>query len=292
MDWKLPISAPAQPTVRFMDERLKTKIALSQDMETLLIPLHYRVLEGRKPHPILVDPKAEEILGAIDYDFSRFQAHGGSPVTVVLRAKKLDDWTREWIDEHPDGVVLSLGCGLDSRCLRVEGGRVDWYDLDFAEVIDLRRQFYAETQKYHLIPSSVTALEWMDTVQAQAHPVLVVAEGLFMYLQEAEVWAVFAGLTRAFPGCSLIFDLFTPLTVKSLNKRHRTLRQMGAQVHWGLDNAREIETWGCGFTLREEWFFNQSPEIARMGWGMRLGFSLAKLFPVAMKAHRLVYFTS
>ncbi len=233
-------------------------------METLLIPLYYRALEGRKTNPLLEDPKAEEILAQVDFDFSRIKAHGGSPVTMVLRAVQLDRWTQAWVDAHPDGVVLGLGCGLDSRCLRVSGQGVDWVDLDFPEVIELRRQFYTEHDRYHMLPSSVTALEWMEQVQARGRPVLMVGEGLFMYLEEKNVREVFCALTRTFPGCSLIFDAFTPLTVRSLNRRHQTLREMGAVVQWGIEDAREIERWGCGLKLREEWFYN-NPQKSR-GW--------------------------
>jgi len=61
-----------------------------------------------------------------------------------------------------------------------------------APVIELRRRFYADHARYHLIASSVTDLEWVNRVAAAGRPVLVVAEGLLMYLGEADVKRLFA----------------------------------------------------------------------------------------------------
>ncbi|MBP1702265.1 MAG: uncharacterized protein H6Q38_1372 [Chloroflexi bacterium] len=81
--------------------------------------------------------------------------------------------------------MLHLGCGQDSRFWRVDSGEVDWYDLDLTPVIELRRRFYPEPERYHLIASSVTDLDWMAMVTANGRPALVVAEGVLMYLSEA-----------------------------------------------------------------------------------------------------------
>ena len=39
----------------------KQKIRLTQEKETLLVPLYSKAVESQGPHPIIVDPKAGEI---------------------------------------------------------------------------------------------------------------------------------------------------------------------------------------------------------------------------------------
>jgi len=57
---------------------------------------------------------------------------------------------------------------------------------------------------------------------------------------------------------------------------------------WGIDDAREMESWQSGIQVVEEWYFSQSPEVKKLPWGFRLGFKIAGMFSVANKAHRLL----
>jgi len=267
----------------------KEKVLLTEEQETLLIPLYSKATESRRPNAIFADEKAQEILAHVDYDFARLKTPRKTVVTLCIRASKLDAYTREFLGEHPDGVVLHLGCGLDSRCVRVPHEQAEWYDLDLPPVIDLRRKFYPETGNYHLIPSSVTDLQWVDGIPAGGRPVLVIAEGLLMYLQEADIKALLLKLQAAFPGCRLAADVFSKVTAERVGA-HPSLKQTGATIHWGIDDARDIERWSPGIRLIEEWYFSQAPEIAKLDTGYRLAFKLAGLFSVANKAQRIVYY--
>lgn len=267
----------------------KEKISLNEEAETLLITLYSKAVETRRPDPILVDNKALEIVNQVDYDFSRLKVPQKTVAMVLLRARKMDEYTRDFLAHYPQSVVIQLGCGLDSRCLRVAPQQADWYDLDFPQVIDLRRKFYREDDFYHMIAAPVTDLSWMDRVAARGRPVLVLAEGLMMYLHEADVKALVLGLKEAFPGCHLGFDVFSQMTARSVGA-HPSLQKTGAAVHWGIDETRQIESWADGIRLQEEWFFTQSEALEKFSPGFRLAFKLAGWFPAARKAHRLVFF--
>lgn len=267
----------------------KEKILLTQEAETLLIPLYSKATESRRPNPIFVDEKAQEILSQADYDFAHLRVPRKTSISLCIRANKLDDYTRRFLADHPQSVVIHLGCGLDSRCLRVDHEKAEWYDLDMPQVIELRRKFYEESPTYHLIPSSVTDLSWTDAVSTQGRPVLVVAEGLLMYLKEEDVKALFLRLKEVFPGCHLACDVFSVLTARRV-KDMSSLKQTGAVIQWGIDDAGAIEKWAPGIRLKEEWYFAQAEEINRLGAFYRLAFRLAGLFNMANKAHRILYF--
>ena len=264
----------------------KTKITLTPEQETLLIPLYAKAQPG---NPLFFDPKAQDILGRVDYDFSRLRVPYKTVVLVCQRAKKLDAVAKTFLAGPVNGVVLHLGCGLDSRLQRIDNGQVEWYELDMPPVIDLRRQFFAERERYHLIASSVTDLAWMDTVAAAGRPVLVVAEGLLMYLGEADVKRLFLRLREGFPGCRLIADVFSRLTARSAS-RHLSLKQTGASIGWGIDDPREAEGWAHGIRLLEEWYFTQDPDLDRLSLGYRLAYKLAGAFKIVQRAHRIVYY--
>jgi len=229
----------------------KAKMTLNPEQETLLIPLYAK---AQPENPLFFDPIAEDILSRVDYDFSRLRVPYKTVVLICQRAKKLDAVARAFLAEHGNGVILHLGCGLDSRFWRVDDGQVEWYDLDMPPVIELRRQFYAEQERYHLIASSVTDLDGTNAVATVNRPVLIVAEGLLMYLDEANVKRLFLRLREVFPGCRLIADVFSRMTARSAAK-HPSLKQTGASLGWGIDEPRELESWAPGIRLLEEWYF-------------------------------------
>ncbi len=263
----------------------KEKVTLTLAQETLLIPLYAKAQEN----PVIRDEKARQILDGVDYDFSQLKVPQKTAVTLWIRARQLDTYTSQFIAAHPNAVIIHLGCGLDSRCLRVAHPAALWFDLDMPDVIALRRKFYAETDTYRMIASSVTDLGWMDQAPDQGRPVLVVAEGLLMYLHEEEVRDLLLCLKDKFPGCELVFDAFSKLTADRI-KAHPSLQKTGAAIYWGIDDAREIEGWAPGIRLKEEWFFSQSPDIGRLSWFYRTMFRLTASMKVAQKAQRLLYY--
>jgi O-methyltransferase involved in polyketide biosynthesis len=207
----------------------------------------------------------------------------------MQQAKKLDAVARDFLAEHPGSVVLQLGCGLDSRFWRVDEGRVNWYDLDMPPVVEFRRQFFTGSERYQLIAASVTDLEWMDTVTSGGRPVLVVAEGLLMYLGEADVRRLVLRLHETFPGCRLIAEVFSRLTAR-LATGHPSLKYTGATIGWGIDDPCELEAWAPGFRLLEEWYFTDDSDLARLNFGYRVAYRLAGAFKMVRRAHRIVYY--
>ncbi|MGD2148462.1 MAG: class I SAM-dependent methyltransferase, partial [Anaerolineae bacterium] len=225
----------------------------------------------------------------LDYEFAPLRVPHKTVVLVCQRAKMIDTVTLAFLEQHPGGVVVQLGSGLDSRFWRVDDGLVTWYDLDMPPVVELRRQLFTAPERYHLLAASVTDLAWVDSVAAGGRPVLVVAEGLLMYLAEDEVRRLVLRLTDAFPGCRLIADVFSRLTACSA-ARHPSLHTTGATLGWGIDDARELETWAPGIRLLEEWYFTDDPDLARLSIGYRLAYKLAGMFRIVRRAHRVVYY--
>ena len=65
------------------------------------------------------DPKAEEIISEMDFNFSRLKQSKWLSMYMALRAKIIDEICNRYITQNPNTTVIHLGCGLDSRCLRV-----------------------------------------------------------------------------------------------------------------------------------------------------------------------------
>lgn len=158
---------------------------LNNESKTLFIPLYGKALMS-KEKLFIDDPKAEEIIKSIDYDFSRLKQAKWLSMFMAVRSKIMDEICLRYISENHNLTIIHLGCGLDSRCLRVGKKCNKWYDIDFPNVIELRKKFYSENENYEMIGSSVTDLQWLDNIDKDDNT-LVVAEGLTMYLSEEEI---------------------------------------------------------------------------------------------------------
>lgn len=202
---------------------------------TLLVTLYLRACESRLERPILGDRAAADAVEHIDYNWARMRRWvpaWGNQFMVALRAKQLDVWAADFVNHHPDAVVLHLGCGLDSRVFRLDPpATVQWFDVDLPDVIELRRKLYSDRDGYQMIASSVTDPSWLDRVPAD-RPALIVAEGLLMYLTEPEARELLKRITDGFDTGELLFDL---------------LSQWGPRIskliEWGVRDGRELETW-------------------------------------------------
>ncbi len=210
---------------------------------TLLGTLYLRAWESRLSHPILGDRYAAEAVERIDYDFASLRRRvrpDHDLVVVGLRARQLDDWARAFLADHPDATVLHLGCGLDSRMLRLDPeGVLRWFDLDQPHVIDLRQRLYPEHGNYRMIRASVTERGWLAEIPTD-RPVLIIAEGLLPYLTPDEVRDLLRRLTDHFATGELIFDGVAPWVARIVKP-----------FRWSAGDGREIERWNRRLRLAD-----------------------------------------
>ncbi|MGW0825125.1 class I SAM-dependent methyltransferase [Streptomyces sp. NPDC002845] len=220
-------------------EQSEHGVRLGTVQETLLIPLYGRAVENRKEHPALRDPRAEELVAAIDYDFSRFD---GVPslMGAVLRTGLFDRWVADFLAEHPDGTVVELGTGLNTRYERVGNGRVRWYDLDLPDVIDLRRTFFEDTPRRTMITASVTDSGWADLITGGPH--FFAAEAVLPYLDEAGVRYVVDLIATRFPGSLLALDTAGPAIIDNQDE-HDALSKVEARMRWACPDPDELTRW-------------------------------------------------
>jgi O-methyltransferase involved in polyketide biosynthesis len=247
---------------------------------TLMIPLYVRALESRRPDALLRDPKAEELVGRLDFDFSVVARKKNDQVAVLLRMREFDRRASAFLAEHPDGSIVDLGCGLDTRFERIDNGRMEWYGLDLPEVIGLRKELLEETPRSHFLGCSVLDFSWMDALkQRKGEPVLFLAEAMLVYLEEADVRRLVQALAARFPGAELVCEAYSPVVV-----RYHPRPPGFPPVRWGLKDDRDVEAWAPGIRLIGQWNYFDEPEP-------RLGvYRIMRYFPFLGKMVRVVHY--
>jgi methyltransferase (TIGR00027 family) len=176
-------------------------------------------MESCSEAPILKDEQAEYIVrqidpllaGSRDRFLSMLYRRQIEPQLVVhaaLRARKYDQFALEYLNRHPDSVIVNLGCGMDTRYQRIDDRELTFFDLDLPVMIRFKRRFLQESERYRMIAASVLETAWMEQVGEFVNgPVLFMAEGLFMYLEPDQVKSLVLELQDRFPGSELVCEV-------------------------------------------------------------------------------------
>lgn len=155
------------------------------------------------------------------------------------------DKTQRFLQQNPKGKVINIGAGLDTRFTRVDNGELKWFDLDMPEVIKLREKFFSESDRVKFISKSVLDSSWVDDIGiSPEEPVLIIAEGILMYLKEEDVKRVFSILVGSFPGAEMYFDVVHTYFVD---------KGVSSDFVWGIDTAKQIENLHESIKLVESW---------------------------------------
>jgi O-methyltransferase involved in polyketide biosynthesis len=173
--------------------------------ETTLWTLYMRAAEARRPDAVLDDPKAVELLEAIDFPL---EARFGAPRMAqwqALRARTFDDEVRRFLGRHPDGTVVALGEGLETQFWRVDNGRVNWLTVELPETLAVRAELLPQHERARTLACSALDAAWMDEVDA-SRGLLITAQGLLMYFAPDDVHRLIARCRERFPGAELVFD--------------------------------------------------------------------------------------
>ncbi|PQO46894.1 class I SAM-dependent methyltransferase [Blastopirellula marina] len=265
----------------------KEPIELTQERETLLITLYGKAEESRLSDSLLQDHFAAGVMERLDYDFPKLRVTRDGMISVAIRSKTLDDWTRDFLDRHPQATVLHLGCGLDSRILRVNPScEVAWFEVDFPDVIALRQRVIEERPGCRSIGASILDADWLASTPRD-RPTLVVAEGVLPYLPAAAVPELFRQITAHFEQGEIAFDAYSGLGVRTLNWLP-SIQATGARLRWGLGDPRSLESEVPRLQFVAEETRLDPRQMTRISWPMRTLASLIQLAPPLRRFGRLL----
>lgn len=220
------------------------KLSLQGVPETMLQTLYARAKASQAEPHYIYDAKAIEITAQLDYDFSLADRDYAMSSGVLARTIVLDRLVSEYLAGHPGAVVVNLACGLDTRCYRVEG-YARWYNLDLPETMAVRARFLPESGPVFQIAVSAMDESWPSAVRRTEEPVLVIIEGLTMYLSEADVRQIFSILREQLPHAAVFVETMSPFIVRHV--REKSIEGSHAKFTWGVRDGKALEQLLPGF---------------------------------------------
>ena len=237
--------------------------------ESLFLTLCGRALDNRSPHPILADTMAGELVRTLGYDCDSFHLSASPVINIAHRAKKLDEVARKFVARHPDAVGLDLGAGLDTRAFRIDPPpTVDWYDVDYPEVIAARERLLPERAHAHGIAADLTDPDWLDAVPGD-RPAVIVADGLLAFLTPDDMIALLRRLVGHFPSGEVAFNGYSRFAIWAARHYHGTQSVAGLIRSPGFDDPREPERWDPRLHLVKEILLTREPEVAQFPPALR-----------------------
>ena len=226
---------------------MKEKIKLSGVPETMLQTAYARAKESGGRGSIH-DAKAEEIIEKLDYDFSLADKDTAMHSGVIARTIVLDKLTKAWLTSHPGAVVLNIACGLDTRCYRMTG-YAHWYNLDLPETMAVREKLLPESGTISQIAMSAMD-DWGGEIKEQNTPVLIIIEGLTMYLTETDVQQIFTVISNRFSKATVFVETMNPMIVKRF--KEKSIDASNAKFTWGVKNGEALAELLPDFRFVEE----------------------------------------
>ncbi len=205
--------------------------------KTLFIPLYGKSSVSRQKI-ILHDPDAERIWAAEAFPIRGSSRSKWLAYNMAMRARIFDDWTGSMIRKNRNALILHIGCGLDSRCRRIEYQDTNWIDCDFPDVIKTRKKYFPETENYRMI-----GLDASDPKQIMVLPeagtAIVVLEGISMYLTKAQLRGLFKALQKKYAKVYILMDVYTEFGAKA-SKHKNPVNDVGVTKLYGIDHIQDI----------------------------------------------------
>jgi O-methyltransferase involved in polyketide biosynthesis len=219
----------------------RLKLDLTGVSESLLWNLYQRAAEAGRPDAVLKDPRAVELVEAIDYPFAEKFGKGNLGQWQALRVLRFDQEVDAFLADHPAGQVVALGEGLETQFWRVDNGRVRWLGVDMPDIVELRSKILPdEAPRQRSLACSALSEEWMEQVDP-SEGLLLTAQGLLMYFQPDEVHTLIATCAQRFPGATLVFDGVPPwFSQRTLTGKMKTSGGYESPaMPWAIDAAEK-----------------------------------------------------
>ncbi|MGA9778036.1 MAG: class I SAM-dependent methyltransferase, partial [Verrucomicrobiia bacterium] len=188
----------------------------------------YRAWETARKDAIFRDPLAHVLAGE-DWMKAAAKMPGGKSNAwpMIVRTKVFDELILKAVKELGADAVVNLGAGLDTRPYRLDlPDSLVWVEADLPEMIDYKESMLgAQKARCRLertridLGDAKARQELLSGIDARFKKVLVVTEGLIIYLTAQAVRDLAADLKARGHMRWWLVDYASPMLLKMLEKR-------------------------------------------------------------------------
>jgi methyltransferase (TIGR00027 family) len=186
-------------------------------------------METERPDAHFRDPFARILAGERGEEIVRTLGGGKSGGTaVVVRTCVIDKLILRLVEKEGVDTVLNLAAGLDTRPYRLSlPSSLHWIEADFPAILSYKEQKLARERSVCSLESvkldltDITSRNALfSRVNTAAKQVLVLTEGLLVYLAPAQVASLAADLRLQSNFRWWLFELLSPFGLESVQMRY------------------------------------------------------------------------
>ena len=236
---------------------------LSTVEDTLFVPMLGRIYATENFPNILNDKKALELKAKLPENLKGQDTQTQYTLMAsAVRSTNMDRYVQDFMKREPEGVVVQLGCGLETTFYRNDNGHNKWYEVDLPDVILYRRKLLEESERDKYIAADGFEEEWIKQVRAENPdaPIMVMASGLFYYFSRDKVVGLFSKLKK-YGQVEMVFDAVNGSGMKQMSKYMKQVGHEDANMYFYVDNAQAI-AYEVGDTtvMAEEPYYMYTPK--------------------------------
>jgi len=187
----------------------------------------YRAMESERPDALFRDPYARKLAGERGERILASMRRGRSWAwPMIVRTAVLDELIGRTIARDGVDTVLNLAAGLDTRPYRLQlPSSLRWIEADFPDVIAYKQEQLKGERPVCVLER--VGIDLTDVAERRAlfariggaaRQVLVVSEGLLIYLTREQVASLASDLAAATSFRWWLMDLASPRLLKMLDK--------------------------------------------------------------------------
>ncbi|MEM9152811.1 MAG: class I SAM-dependent methyltransferase, partial [Cyanobacteria bacterium P01_F01_bin.3] len=202
---------------------------------------------------VLVDHQAARAFSEIVTDFPKLKdlqlCQRVSQLTSAIRSRWFDQIVSDFLAQSSNAVVVNLRSRLCTRYWRLPTLHNHWYEVDNADIMELRQRYFTIVPRDFDIACDCMDFSWIPKVQrSEGQPLLILLEGVCMYLKPEENQALFQAIAQHFGQVHLIFDSVSPRFIADadqevLNQSENFLGERSSLFHWGMSSLSEMQSW-------------------------------------------------
>lgn len=189
------------------------------------------------------DARAHDVLTRSGESPQSYPTDTPTAINILWRTCKIKAMARQFFECHPSALGINLGAGLTDYFQWLDNGRNRWLDVDMPPVVALRRQWLTADHRRHTTRTdNLQTPGWWQRLQLQQHrtPLLLVCEGVLMYLQADEIAAFFREIGEQAPaGTELVCDFISPWGIGQTIAANRHAEE-GTAFTWGTRHAQDL----------------------------------------------------
>lgn len=254
--------------------------------DTLFVPMLGRIYAGENFPHILNDKKALELKKRLPKVIKGQNSQTQYTLMAsAVRSTNMDRYIQDFMKRNPDGIIVNLGCGLETTYFRNDNGHNLWYEVDLPSVINYRQEIIGNNPREELIAADAFGEEWIKEIR-KAHPnnpILVAASGLFYYFTETKVMGLFENL-KNYGEIEILFDTVNKTGMKQMAKYMKQVGHEDAEMYFYVDKLEAI----CkklGATLLQEEAYYAHTEKKGLKFMTSISMRVSDIFMMVKMEH-------